>query len=40
MSHLSVKGPHGIDNVEWGYWNIEPRVMVEQLLVDDGGNLG
>lgn len=29
----------GILKVEWGYWDIEPRVIVEELLLDEKGNL-
>ena len=34
-----LRVPSGIPDVQWAYWKIKPRVIVERLLVDDRGDL-
>lgn len=35
----SLRVPYGIFAVEWGYWNVRPRVVIEKLLLDEHGHL-
>lgn len=39
LLHWHLHEPYAVEAVEWPYWEVEPRVLVEELLLDEGGEL-
>lgn len=37
--HWHLHTPYGFEFVEWAYWEVEPLVMVERLLLDSDGTV-
>lgn len=39
LLHWHLHEPYAVRFVEWPYWEVEPKILVEQLLLDDNGKL-